>query len=188
MKVAAGTRNPRHDGTDGDIEDQCDVLVLELFDIAKEQHFAEGRLKLIEGLVHCCLVVEADEAIFRGWTSIGHAKQVRMVFQKYGARRRNTGTRGEERVAEDTKDPCFEVAAGLKGVERAKSFGDSFLHKVFRVGMIAAQPKCVAVERGQERERKLLERCAIDVRGHGAKFLGVSGGRALPGGESTRWP
>ena len=45
--------------------------------------------------------------------------------------------------------------------------------------MIAAQPKCVAVERGQERERKLFERCAIDVRGHGAKFLGVSVDGAL---------
>ena len=82
MKGAAGARDARHDGADGDIEDQRNVFVLELFDITKEQDFSEGWLKLIEGLIHGCPVVETDEVIFRRRAGIRGAEDVGMIFQK----------------------------------------------------------------------------------------------------------
>ena len=82
MKGAAGARDARHDGTNGDFEDHCDVFVLQFLHIAKQQYFAKGRLKLIEGLVNCCLVVEANEVVFRCRAGIGGAEEVGMVFQK----------------------------------------------------------------------------------------------------------
>ena len=82
MKGAAGARNARHDGANGDIEDQCDVFVLEPFDITKKEDLAEGWLKLIEGLIHGCLVVETDEVIFRCRAGIRGAEDVGMIFQK----------------------------------------------------------------------------------------------------------
>lgn len=47
----------------------------------------------------------------------------------------------------DTKDPRFEVGPGLKGVKRAKGFGDGFLNEIFRLAMVPAKPESVAVER-----------------------------------------
>ena len=37
----AGSRDARHDGADGDVEDEGDVFVLEVFDVAEEEEFAE---------------------------------------------------------------------------------------------------------------------------------------------------
>lgn len=82
MKRAAGASDARHDCTDGDIENHRDVLVLEILPITKEKHFAKVRLKLIEGLVQNCLIVETDEVIFWGWTGLSGGEELGMVFQK----------------------------------------------------------------------------------------------------------
>jgi hypothetical protein len=55
-----GAREARHDGADGNIEDEGDVFVLDLFDVAEEESFAEWRLKLFERRVESGLVVESD--------------------------------------------------------------------------------------------------------------------------------
>jgi len=41
---AAGARDARHNGADGDIEDEGDVFVLHLFYVAEKESFAELRL------------------------------------------------------------------------------------------------------------------------------------------------
>jgi hypothetical protein len=38
---AAGAREARHDGADGDIEDYSDVFVFELLYVAEKENFAE---------------------------------------------------------------------------------------------------------------------------------------------------
>jgi hypothetical protein len=77
-KSAAGARDARHDGADGDVEDNGDVFVLDLFYIAEEEGFAELRLKLFERGAEGGLVVEADEGVFRGWTGGGGVECVGM--------------------------------------------------------------------------------------------------------------
>ena len=172
---SAGARDARHDGADGDIEDDGDVFVLDLFDVAEQESFAELRLKLFESCVEGGLVVEADEVVFRRGAGGGGVECVGVVFEKDGACGGDAGAGGEEGVAEDAEDPGLEVGAGLKGVEGAESFGEGLLHEVFGFGLIAGEPEGVVVERGEERERELLEVCAAGGGGrHGAECLGGS--------------
>src|ERR1700722_7104915 len=99
-----------------------------------------------------------------------------MIFQKNRARGRDAGARGKKCITQDAEDPRREVGAGLEGIESAKSFGDGFLHEVFRLGVIAGEPESVAVERRQKRKRELLKGCAAGGRRHRAKCLGVCAG------------
>src|ERR1700733_4130929 len=119
-KSAAGARDARHDGADGDVEDNGDVFVLDLFYIAEEEGFAELRLKLFERGVEGGLVVEADEGVFRGGAGGDGVQCVGMVFEEDGAGSSDAGARSEEGVAEDAEDPSLEVGAGLEGVEGAE--------------------------------------------------------------------
>ena len=190
---AAGTRDARHDGADRDIEDHSDVFVLDLFDVAEKEGLAELRLKLLEGGVEGGVVVETEEDLFRRGTGGGGVECAGMVFEEDGAGGSDTGACGEEGVAEDAEDPGLEVGVGLKRVEGAKGFGEGLLHEVFGFGWIAGEPVGVVVERGEERERKLLEGCAAVCGGrHGAECLGESGiadcevARYQRRGEETR--
>jgi hypothetical protein len=98
-----------------------------------------------------------------------------VVFEEDGAEGGDAGAYGEKGVAEDAEDPGLEVGVLLKGVEGTEGFGEGLLHGVFGFGMIAGKPMGAIVERGEERERELLEGCvAVDRGGHGAECLGVS--------------
>ena len=175
-KSAAGARDARHDGADGDIEDEGDVFVFDLFYIAEEDRFAKQGLKLFERGVERGFIVEADEGVFRCGTGGGGVECVGMVFEEDGAGGGDAGARGEKGVAEDAEDPGLEVGVGLEGVEGAEGFGEGLLHEIFGFGLIAGEPVGVIVERGEEGERKLFEGCAaVDRGGHGAKCLGVPG-------------
>ena len=174
MKGAAGARDARHDGADGDVEDDGDVFVLDLLHVAEKENFAELWLKPIEGFVECGLVVETDERVFRSRAG-NCVERVWMVFEKDGAGGGDAGARREKGIAEDAEDPGFEVGAGLKGVECAESLGEGFLHEVFGLGLIAGEPEGVVIERGEERQRELFEGCAAGDGGrHDAECLGLS--------------
>ena len=84
-----------------------------------------------------------------------------MVFEEDGAGGGDAGACGEEGIAEDAEDPGLEVGAVLEGVEGAEGFGEGLLYEVFGFGWIAGEPVGVVVERGEERERELLEGCAL---------------------------
>jgi hypothetical protein len=87
----------------------------------------------------------------------------------------DTRAAGKEGIAEDAEDPGLEVGADLEGVEGAEGFGEGLLYEVFSFGWIAGKPVGVVIERGEERERELLEVCAAGCGGgHGAECLGVS--------------
>src|SRR5207253_5730974 len=101
-ECAASARDARHDGADGDIEDNGDVFVLDLFYVAEEERFAKLRLKLFERGVESSLVVEADEVVLRGRTRRGGVERIGMVFEEDGAGGGDAGASGEEGVAEDT--------------------------------------------------------------------------------------
>ena len=172
---AAGARDARHDGADGDIEDDGDVFVFDLFDVAEKKSFAELRLKLFERCVESGLIVETDEGVFRGGVGGGWIECFGMVFEEDGAGGGDAGAGGEEGVAEDAEDPGLEVGVGLKGAEGAEGFGEGLLHEVFGLSLILSEPRGVVVERGKEWERELLEGCAaVDGGRHGAECLGGS--------------
>ena len=173
---SASARDARHDGADGDIKDNGDVFVFDLFYIAEEDRFAERGLKLFERGVDGGVIVEAEDDVFWSGAGGGGVECVGMVFKEDAAGGGDAGARGEEGVAEDAEDPCLEVGAGLEGVEGAEGFGEGLLHEIFGFGWIAGEPVRVIVERGEEWERELLEGCAaVDGGGHGAECLGVPG-------------
>jgi hypothetical protein len=60
-KSAARERDARHYGADGDVEDDSNVFVLNLFYVAEKENFAEGWVKLFESGVESGLVVDATE-------------------------------------------------------------------------------------------------------------------------------
>ena len=174
-KNAAGARDARHDGTDGDIEDEGDVSVFNFLYVAEEERFAELGLKLFERGVESGFIVEADEGVFRSGTRGGGIECVGMVFEEDGAGGRDTCPRGEEGVAKDAEDPGLEVGVVLEGSEGAEGFGEGLLHEVFGFGLIAGEPVGVVVQRSEEGERELFKGCAaVDRGGHGAACLGVS--------------
>ena len=109
------------------------------------------------------MVVETDEDVFRVGVGVGGVESVGMIFEEDGARGSDAGARGEEGVAEDAKDPGFEVGAGLEGVEGAESFGEALLDEVFGLGVVTCKPEGVVIERSQQRERELLKVCAVGV-------------------------
>ena len=110
----AGARDTRHDGADGDAENDGNVFVLDLLNVAEKENFAELRLKLFERRVKSGLVVEADERVFGGGTGGDGVECVGMVFEEDGAGGSDAGARGEEGVPQDAKDPGLEVGAGLE--------------------------------------------------------------------------
>jgi hypothetical protein len=65
---AASARDARHDGTNGDIQDEGDVFVLDLFYVGEEERFAEQGLKLFERGVEGGFSVEAEEGVCRSRT------------------------------------------------------------------------------------------------------------------------
>jgi hypothetical protein len=83
-ECAAGARDARHDGPDGDIEDHSDVFVLDLFYVAEQERFAKLRLKLFERGVDGGLVVEAKEDVLWGGTGGGGLEGVGLVFEEDG--------------------------------------------------------------------------------------------------------
>ncbi len=173
-KGAAGARDARHYSADGEVEDYGDVFVLNFFYVAEKENVAEWWLKLFEGGVESGLVVETNERVFRSGTR-GGVEDVGMVFEEDGAGDGDTGTRGQEGVAEDTEDPGLEVGVGLKRVEGAEGFEKGFLYEVFGLGLIAGEPESVVIERGEERQRELFKGFAAGGGGrHGAECLGLS--------------
>jgi len=154
---ASGTRDARHHSSNGHVEDVGDVFVFDLFDVAEEEGFAEGRWKLLERCVECGLVVEADEVVFWRGTTVGGVECLRMVFEEDRSGGCDAGAGGEKRVAEDAEHPGFEVGAGLEGVEGAEGFGKGLLREIFGFSLIASEPEGVIVKRREERERELLE-------------------------------
>ena len=123
-KGAVGTRDARHDGADGDVEDDGDVLVFDLFGVTEEEGFAELGLELVERGVEGGLVVEVDQGVFGSEAGGRGVESVGIVFEEDGAGSGDAGAGGEEGVAENAEDPGFEVGVGLKGVEGAEGFGE----------------------------------------------------------------
>ena len=183
----AGARDARHDSADGDVEDDSDVLVLDLFHVAEKESFAELRGKLLKRGVQGGLIVESDKVVFRGGARGGRGEGVGVVFEEDGAGGGDAGARGEEGVAEDAEDPCLEVGAGLEGVEGTEGFGEGLLDEILGFGLIAGEPEGVVVERGEERERELFKVCAASGGGrHDAECLGRSGFPGCKGEEVRR--
>jgi hypothetical protein len=172
---AAGARDARHDGADGNIEDDGDVFVFDLFGVAEKESFAELWLKLLERGVEGSLAIKADEGGFGGGAGGGGVECVGMVFEEDGAGGSDAGAGGEEGVAENSEDLGLEVGAGLEGVEGAECLGEGLLDQVFGLDLIAGEPEGVVIQRGEERERELFKVCAASCGGrHGAECLGES--------------
>jgi hypothetical protein len=175
MEGAAGTRDARHNSADGDVKDEGDVSVLDLFNVAKEENFAELWQELLECTVEGCLIVKTDEVVFRSGAGDG-VECVWMIFEEDCAGGGDAGARGEKGVAEYAEDPSLKVRAGLEGIESSEGLGKSFLHEVFSLGLIAAEPEGVVVERSEEWERELLKLRAVGGFGeHGAVCLDLAG-------------
>jgi hypothetical protein len=83
-EAAAGARDARHNSADGDVEDEGDVFVLNLINVAEKQNFAELWWKLLEGDVESGQVVETDEIVFRSGPA-GGVEFFWMVFEENSA-------------------------------------------------------------------------------------------------------
>jgi hypothetical protein len=172
-KGASGARDARHDGADGDVEYKGDVFVLDFFNIAEEESFAERRLEPFERCVEGGLVVEADEIFLRGGAGDGSVSVSGWSSRKT-VRVAAIPTRVVRKVAEDAEDPGLEVGVGLEGVEASECLVEGLLHQIFGLGLIAGEPEGVVIERGEEWERESIKVCAAFGRRHGVERLGVS--------------
>ncbi len=71
------------------------------------------------------------------------------------------------------------MSAGLKGGEGAQGFGERLLDEVFGFYTVAGEPAGVVIERGQQRERELLEGRGGFGKRHDAGCLGRANPRPM---------
>ena len=109
---STGTSDARHDGADGDVEDDGEVFVLDLLDVAEQESLAELWLKLLERGVEGSLVIKANEGVFGGGAGGSGVECVGMVFEEDSAGDSDAGARGEEGVAEDAKIQALKLVLG----------------------------------------------------------------------------
>jgi hypothetical protein len=83
-KGATGTRDAGHDCAHGNVKDESEVFVLDLFDVTEKQDFAELWWELLQRCVENGLVIEADENVFGGGACAGDVDGGGIVFEKDG--------------------------------------------------------------------------------------------------------